>query len=382
MSLALAIAAIMGAAIGWIIHRTTQARHLESIRQTMLRQQLHLQQTQTEVAQLKENYDALTTDSAEKIAALEQENRQIPYLNSNLEKSQLLVRQMIQKHEAQVRDLTTKNEELTARLKRHQNKEQLKNSVEAERDSLRREQINQTPPQKTPSESIDATLSPIVRSDETAAAAHDAPASESPAEKEPQEFDIDNPPYINLSSSRFVAAEAPEDPYDAVVEVGAAPLQNNTDNARQPSGYLETLSATSDTTQQTDFTLDNSQQHSEFSLDETGEQYDFSQQSHFTLDETGDYADHTALPDGSSDSSTLFEPVDQHDDLQQIFGIGPLTEKALNELGITSYSQLADLETHDIQRIADSLDIVPGRIERDNWVGSARRQLEDVLKQL
>jgi predicted flap endonuclease-1-like 5' DNA nuclease len=78
----------------------------------------------------------------------------------------------------------------------------------------------------------------------------------------------------------------------------------------------------------------------------------------------------------------LFDTVDQHDDLQQIFGIGPVTEKALNKLGITSYSQLADLKNHDIEKIADALQIFPGRIERDNWVGSARRQLEEVLEEL
>ena len=82
------------------------------------------------------------------------------------------------------------------------------------------------------------------------------------------------------------------------------------------------------------------------------------------------------------DSVPSFDPVGQKDDLQQIFGIGPLTEKALNDLGITSYSQLADLKQHDIQRIADALDIGASRIERDNWVGNARRQLEEVLEQL
>jgi len=82
------------------------------------------------------------------------------------------------------------------------------------------------------------------------------------------------------------------------------------------------------------------------------------------------------------EDSPLFDPVDQHDDLQQIFGIGPVTERALNELGITSYSQLADLQQHDIEQIADALQIFPSRIEQDNWVDSARRQLEEVLEEL
>jgi len=68
----------------------------------------------------------------------------------------------------------------------------------------------------------------------------------------------------------------------------------------------------------------------------------------------------------------LFEPVDQHDDLQTIFGIGPVTERGLNRLG----------KRYDIEKIAGALEIVPGKIERENWVGNARRQLEDVLEEL
>jgi len=95
-----------------------------------------------------------------------------------------------------------------------------------------------------------------------------------------------------------------------------------------------------------------------------------------------DASNNDPLLDGSNDSASLFEPVEQRDDLKQIFGIGPVTEKALNELGITSYSQLADLKSHEIEKIASALSIVPGRIERDNWVGNARKQLEEVLEEL
>jgi len=86
--------------------------------------------------------------------------------------------------------------------------------------------------------------------------------------------------------------------------------------------------------------------------------------------------------DDTLDDIPLFDPVEQHDDLKQIYGIGAVTEKSLNQLGITSYSQLAELERHDIATITEALEIVPGRIERDDWVGSARRQLEDVLEEL
>ncbi len=82
------------------------------------------------------------------------------------------------------------------------------------------------------------------------------------------------------------------------------------------------------------------------------------------------------------DTDWLFEPVNQRDDLTRIFGIGPVTEMALNKLGITSYSQLADLKTHDIETIAGALRIVPSKIKRQNWVGNARRELESVLENL
>ncbi len=88
------------------------------------------------------------------------------------------------------------------------------------------------------------------------------------------------------------------------------------------------------------------------------------------------------LDDGENSESDAFEPVERHDDLQQIGGIDPTTEKALNDLGITSYAQLAKLKHHEIETIANALKIVPARIENDDWVGNARRQLEDVLEEL
>ena len=85
---------------------------------------------------------------------------------------------------------------------------------------------------------------------------------------------------------------------------------------------------------------------------------------------------------GFPDVVPLFDTVDKQDDLTCIYGIGPVTEKALYDLGITTYSQLAELENQDIQTLADALKIFPGRIERDDWVGNARRQLEEVLEEL
>ena len=59
------------------------------------------------------------------------------------------------------------------------------------------------------------------------------------------------------------------------------------------------------------------------------------------------------------------------DDLTLIKGIGKVIERRLRGLGITTYRQLAELSTADIQRINNALDF-PGRIERERWVEQAR----------
>lgn len=59
------------------------------------------------------------------------------------------------------------------------------------------------------------------------------------------------------------------------------------------------------------------------------------------------------------------------DNLKKIHGVGPKIEKLLNQLGITSFLQVANFTPDDIETVTEALDAFPGRIERDNWVGSA-----------
>jgi len=59
------------------------------------------------------------------------------------------------------------------------------------------------------------------------------------------------------------------------------------------------------------------------------------------------------------------------DDLKRIRGIGVLTEKRLNAMGISSYEDIANWTRQDIDRVSQSLDF-KGRIERENWVEQAR----------
>ena len=62
--------------------------------------------------------------------------------------------------------------------------------------------------------------------------------------------------------------------------------------------------------------------------------------------------------------------------LKNINGIGLVMEKVLNELGVTSYKQLANFNKVDIAKVTDAIETFPGRIERDNWVGGAQQQYE------
>lgn len=63
---------------------------------------------------------------------------------------------------------------------------------------------------------------------------------------------------------------------------------------------------------------------------------------------------------------------DPRDDLQRIKGVGPAIEKTLNEMGIVSFRQIADMSEYDIDRVARRLKGFRTRIHREDWIGQAR----------
>lgn len=63
-----------------------------------------------------------------------------------------------------------------------------------------------------------------------------------------------------------------------------------------------------------------------------------------------------------------------HDDLKMIKGIGPVMEKTLYSLGITSFKQISEFTAADIANVSAAIDTFPDRIKRDDWVGGAREQ--------
>jgi predicted flap endonuclease-1-like 5' DNA nuclease len=59
------------------------------------------------------------------------------------------------------------------------------------------------------------------------------------------------------------------------------------------------------------------------------------------------------------------------DDLKRVRGIGIVIEAKLNTMGIRTYADIARWTPGDAERFAEALDI-PGRIERENWIGQAQ----------
>ena len=60
------------------------------------------------------------------------------------------------------------------------------------------------------------------------------------------------------------------------------------------------------------------------------------------------------------------------DDLKLIVGIGPMLERMLQQLGVSSYRQIARWSEREIDEFDARLPEFPGRIRRDDWVTQAR----------
>jgi predicted flap endonuclease-1-like 5' DNA nuclease len=68
----------------------------------------------------------------------------------------------------------------------------------------------------------------------------------------------------------------------------------------------------------------------------------------------------------------LPSPEGEPDDLKRISGIGPGIEKTLHALGIYHFRQIAELTPDNVAWIDQRLRF-RGRIEREDWIGQARR---------
>lgn len=80
--------------------------------------------------------------------------------------------------------------------------------------------------------------------------------------------------------------------------------------------------------------------------------------------------------DWRSGTTHFGTPGSSHrDDLKEINGIGPVLEKTLNEFGIQSWEQVAELRTEEVDKIDQAI-AFPGRIEREEWIKQAKALVE------
>lgn len=60
------------------------------------------------------------------------------------------------------------------------------------------------------------------------------------------------------------------------------------------------------------------------------------------------------------------------DKLTKIYGVGKRYEEMLNDLGLSSYAQIAKLRKAETKTLAAALGVLDARIETEDWVGSAK----------
>jgi len=357
IAISLVLAAIVGGAAGWLVHRARAAKQIDQLREVVTNQQRQVIEAQSEVSILTADFDDLKEASESEISTLKNENKHIPELNQNLEKSQLLVRQLMEQHKAEQDEISEENEKLLAKARLTDDREKQITKLQAELDIERRKSArsdaDQIPDAAPNTDKHSATSdSNNTKSDNGAIPASESIAASGIATSSAKPTPVKLPLSANAASSDL--ADDDNDSNDETLPNAAQTKSELTELRDQlaadtPPGNTE--SASSSNFVEVSPSLAGPHKLTETQVDDNG-------------------------------LEPLFDTVEQHDDLKQIFGIGPVTEKTLNKLGITAYSQLAELQQHDIEKIANALQIFPGRIERDNWVGGARAQLEEVLEDL
>jgi predicted flap endonuclease-1-like 5' DNA nuclease len=76
-----------------------------------------------------------------------------------------------------------------------------------------------------------------------------------------------------------------------------------------------------------------------------------------------------------SDKTALYDKIivadRDKDDLTAIEGVGEFLAKKLNQIGVFSYEQIGNWTSSQIDQVTQQIGYIPGRIEKDDWVGQA-----------
>lgn len=394
--ISLLLAAVAGVAIGWILHGYKANQREQSLRTALERQAAATAHAQQERQMIADDYDDMKLGLESRLGEMQYENRQIPVLQENLEKSQQLVQQMIEKHKAEIDDLATSNNDLHGQVDTLKSKLSVAaKSGTSDNDKSAREfadntdeattESNTTKTDKTNSEhsidqgtrfqdldqgKVDETDNSESHDSKTVAAAVESENSPSSKETLVDGKRTDDRSNSDVAATAGIAGLAKTPNLGAMtvethVQNELFELENEIEDMRleEKNIHLETLK----------------------SRTEVGEQLpaDASTETAASTNATVD-DDSSAKAQSQKKNTQSASPTKifnnsggKHDELQNIHGIGPVIEQSLNDIGITNYKQIASLTRREIEEIADILNIFPGRIERDNWIGNARKLLND-----
>lgn len=367
--ISLLFASIVGGAVGWILHGYKAHQREQRLRDSLDRQGMALQQAQSERQMIADDFDELKMNLEGRIADLQMETREIPKLEENLEKSQTLVRQMMQKHDSEIMELEGSNQKLAEAVETHKLRER---NHEAEIIALK----------KVRDEQLDSQRFENLQSSDAGETRH---------------YSQENDQQHNSSNSSIAAGST----IASSVANSMSQREAEVEEARQTSIDLREAGESYDTSDTSEF--DNNfaseqnfvvdqlkaDQLSEDDLDELTEFEADTYNELQLLEEESDYEAELQSADEDLEEEALdagykqmfYTDSETVDDLKSIHGIGPVIEQSLNDIGITSYQQIAELTRNQIQEIADILEIFPGRIERDNWIGSARKLVKEELEE-
>ncbi len=389
----LLLAGLLGGVVGWLLNGYRAAGRQQNVRAEVMRQSLALSQAETDNKMIEDDFRELKQRSEESIALLTEDTKQIPALKKNLEKSQTLVRQLLQKHDAEMRHVQAENRVLASKMRDLENREKavtrLQMDLNTERLKLRTQNTTRNTDQATSAEvtqggqhdSVKSVpAAPLVSAQPAVQAQATAGDTETPA-AEVQGLQTDLPLDMDESSADITGLGSIEQDENADDD------RDLTHSSDLSARFVESDASFDDILDKADDVL------TRFQDDPSNELESFQ----IELDQELDAIRRDLAEDGNAEPLLLQKeapggngateyahPINQElldqlgtattdNDLQTIFGIGPVTERTLKSIGISSFAQIAKFKREHIEYVAEVLQIFPGRIERDNWVASAKK---------
>ena len=180
------------------------------------------------------------------------------------------------------------------------------------------------------------------------------------------------PPLIDRFRIRNEEAEQLESELEQAHE-RIRELESALDGADEEQTRIEPVTDPDELTEGLDASNDSAEHYVEELLagnDDLSEEAESEPEPEAEEDDDDDDYDEEPVPEGNS----------PRDDLQQIKGVGPAIEKTLNEMGIFSFQQLAEMSEYDIDRVARRLKGFRTRIYREDWIGQARELRDQAIR--